>query len=82
MLSDIYGHITEVHAHFEQGSFVNGGAEVCSIVLSLSRFAKIVCLRPVKGRYVTVTVEEDWIGFHIWIMAIYSKCKYICSFKC
>ena len=86
MLSDVYDEILEVHAHYELWSFVNGGAEVCSILVLksfiLSNSIKIVCLRPVKGRYVTMTVGEERTDLIILQMGIYSKCKYICSFKC
>jgi hypothetical protein len=85
MLSDV-NNILEVHAHYELWSFVNGGAEVCSILVLKSLFAinfvTIVCLRPVKGRYVTMTAGEEWTDLIILQMKIYSKCKYICSFKC
>ena len=76
--------ILEVHAHNEQWSFVNGGAEVCALLFLTSRTlgAKIVCQRPVMSRYVSLTVGGD--PAYIWLleMTIYSKCKYICSFKC
>ena len=82
MLSDKQGrYILEVHAHNEQWSFVNGGAEVCAILILPSRTwsNKFVCQRPVKGRYVSLT-SRDFI--YLRKMIIYSKCKYICSFKC
>jgi hypothetical protein len=85
MLSDKQGrYILEVHAHNEQWSFVNGGAEVCAILFLTSRprDSKIVCQRPVKGRYVSLTVGGDLTFLSLWKMTIYSKCKYICSFKC
>ena len=85
MLSDKQGqYILEVHAHNEQWSFVKGGAEVCAILIltSRSRSSKIVCQRPVKGRYVSLTVGGDLTFLYLWNMTIYSKCKYICSFKC
>jgi hypothetical protein len=85
MLSDFYDNILEVHAHYELWSFVNGGAEVCSILFLksfLQSYAlKIVCLRPVKGRYVTLTIREVWLDLFYLAIGIYSKCKYICSFK-
>ena len=76
--------VLTVHAHYEQWSFVNGGAEVCSIVnVEFSPNLKLVCLRPVKGRYVSLTIEGIFNKYvHIRNMTIYSKCKYICSFKC
>ena len=85
MLSDKQGrYILEVHAHNEQWSFVNGGAEVCAILFLTSRprDSKIVCQRPVKGRYVTMTSGGEWTDLTILQMGINSKCKYICSFKC
>ena len=77
-------YMLEVHAHNEQWSFVNGGAEVCAILFFTSRplGAKIVCQRPVMSRYVSLTVGEDWDFLFLLKMTIYSKCKYICSFKC
>ena len=76
--------ILEVHAHNEQWSFVNGGAEVCAILFFTSGTlgAKIVCQRPVMSRYVSLTVAGYRTSFYIKKMTIYSKCKYICSFKC
>ena len=86
MLSDGYDNILEVHVHYELWSFVNGGAEVCSILVLKPMLAlyslNIVCLRPVKGRYVTMTSGEEWTDLTILQMGINSKCKYICSFKC
>ena len=85
MLSDGRGkHILEVHAHNEQWSFVNGGAEVCSILFMTRRpsLYSSVCLRPVKGRYVSVTFGGDLWGLFNFEVTIYSKCKYISSFKC
>jgi len=75
--------ILEVHAHNEQWSFVNGGAEVCSILFMIQRTwnIHIVCQRPVKGRYVSL-IGGGIAAVHLWQMIIYSKCKYICSFKC
>ena len=82
MLSDYDDtNILEVYAHGEQWSFVNGGAEVCSIILFPLDYLKIVCLRPVKGRYVTLTIREVWLDLVHLAIGIYSKCKYICSFK-
>ena len=77
--------ILEVHAHNEQWSFFNGGAEVCSILLITMRttFKRSVCLRPVKGRYVSVIVGGDLSDrLFFFKVTIYSKCKYISSFKC
>jgi hypothetical protein len=76
--------ILEVHAHNEQWSFVNGGAEVCAILFFTSGTlgAKIVCQRPVMSRYVSLTVGGDPADIFLSKMTIYSKCKYICSFKC
>ena len=75
--------ILEVHAHNEQWSFVNGGAEVCAILFWTWRpkYSKIVCQRPVKGRYVSL-IGGGIAAVHLWLMIIYSKCKYICSFQC
>ena len=83
MLSDV-NNILEVHAHYELWSFVNGGAEVCAILFFTSGTlgAKIVCQRPVMSRYVSLTVGGDPAYIFLWKMTIYSKCKYICSFKC
>ena len=84
MLSDEQDqYILEVHVHNEQWSFVNGGAEVCAILLLASRprDSKIVCQRPIKGRYVSLTVRGDIAVLNIQKLTIYSKCKYICSFK-
>ena len=77
-------HILEVHAHNEQLSFVNDGAELCSILFITRRpsLHRSVCLRPVKGRYVSVTVEGDLRDLFYFEVTIYSKCKYISSFKC
>ena len=76
--------ILEVHAHNEQWSFVNGGAEVCSILIvdMFPQDYKIGCLNPVKGRYVSLTIGGWSTGFYLQKMTIYSKCKYVCSFKC
>ena len=79
----IYFKSLEVHVHNEQWSFVNGGAEVCSIVVCIISYeCTIVCQRPVKGRYVSVTVGGSVVPYWIYRMTIYSKCKYICSFQC
>ena len=80
MLSDVDDKtIPEVLAHIEQWSFVNGGAEVCPIssvnLLFRPHYIQIVCLRPVKGRYVTVTVGGDRNDFQDFAMKLYSKCK-------
>ena len=85
MLSDKLVRILEVHVHNEQWSFVNGGAEVCAILFLTSRpwSIVIVCQRPVKGRYVSLTtVGGDRAFLYLRQITIYSKCKYICSFKC
>jgi len=85
MLSDEQDqYIVEVNAHNERWNFVNGGAEVCAILFFTSgpRDNKIVCQRPVKGRYVSLTVGRDLHVLYLLKMTIYSKCKYICSFKC
>ena len=85
MLLDGRGkNILEVHVHSEQWSFVNGGAEVCSILFLTKKswHGVIVCQRHVRGRYVSLTAGGDMTFFYVRKMTIDSKCKYTCSFQC
>lgn len=85
MLSaDLSPQNTEVYVHSEQGSFVDGGAELCVIVFNPVKQSgcKTACSRPVKGRYVTLTTIGMLYNLIVSRITIYSKCKYVCSYKC
>jgi hypothetical protein len=65
MISDYHDtDILEVYAHDEQWSFVNGGAEVCSIILFPIHYLKIVCLR--RSTY-SIHRRYQYLKLHIYL---------------